>query len=190
LRYAGLAEEAARECDLALAADSRNREFRSCFNPFLHLKDYARARTFLRLDADSDWSRSNEGDILLREGRVAEARKIWAGLGPNDRELAALLDPSTSKADRDRMCASIEERLGVFRDPETPYSVAGDLALAGCKQPALQLLRKAVEKNYLADPALDVLFASLKTDPEFQQISAEGQRKRTEFLAQRGSASP
>jgi len=190
LRYAGLAEEAARECDLALAADSRNREFRSCFNPFMHLKDYARARTFLRLDADSDWSRSNEGDILLREGRVAEARKIWAGLGPNDRELAALLDPSTSKADRDRMCASIEERLGVFRDPETPYSVAGDLALAGCKQPALQLLRKAVEKNYLADPALDVLFASLKTDPEFQQISAEGQRKRTEFLAQRGSAAP
>ena len=190
LRYAGLAEEAARECDLALAADSRNREFRSCFMPFMLRNDYARARTFLRLDTDSDWSRSNEGDILLREGRVAEARKIWAGLGPNDRELAALLDPSTSKADRDRMCASIEERLGVFRDPETPYSVAGDLALAGCKQPALQLLRKAVEKNYLADPALDVLFASLKTDPEFQQISAEGQRKRTEFLAQRGSASP
>jgi len=190
LRYAGLEDEAARECDLAVAADPRNREFRSCFRPFMLLKDYARARTFLRLDGDSDWSRSYEGDLLLREGRVAEARKIWAGLGPNDRKVAALFDPSTSRADRDRTCATIDETFGAFRDPEGPYSVAGYLASAGCLEPAVRILRAAVERNYLVDPALDPLFASLKADPEFQQIRAEAQRKRKEFVAQRGPTGP
>ena len=190
-RYAGLQDEAARECNLALAADPSNREFRSCFMPSMLLGDYARARTFLRLDADSAWSRSNEADILLREGRVAEARKIWdQAQRANDRVVAGLLDPSISRADRDRQCAAVEETFGAFRDPEPPYTVAGYLASVGCSQPALRMLRQVVEKNYLADPDLDPLFASLRADPEFQKIRAEGQRKRREFLAQRGSAAP
>ena len=51
--------------------------------------------------------------------------------------------------------------------------VARFLASGGCREPALRLLRSAVEDNYLADPARDVLFAELLNDPEFAAIRSE-----------------
>ena len=69
LRYAGLMEESARECETARALDPRNRLFRSCGFLFMQSGDYARARDFARLDAGSAWSKNVEADILLREGK-------------------------------------------------------------------------------------------------------------------------
>ena len=73
LRYAGLLEEAGRECDTALSLDPGNTGFRSCFFVFLQKNELARARDYLRLDAGSDWSKTRGGNILLREGKVDAA---------------------------------------------------------------------------------------------------------------------
>ena len=56
LRYAGMLEEAERECDTALALDPGNYTFRSCTWPFQELNKPDRAMYFLRLDAGSEWA--------------------------------------------------------------------------------------------------------------------------------------
>jgi TolB-like protein len=188
LRYAGLQSEAAKECDAALEADPKSANFRSCYVTFMFLRDYERARTFLRLDAGSDWSRSREGGILLREGHRAEARKIWEeGRRQWDLDLAGLFDPATPQSRRDELCARAIAENRSLRDPEPKYFVSGTLASGGCPKAALQLLRGAVEGNFLNDPASDPLFEGLKNDREFQAIRAESVRRQKQFLARRGS---
>ncbi len=193
LRYAGLLEESARECDLALAADPKNRGFRSCYVPFLLLKKYDRARDFLRPDAGSEWSRRATAEILLHEGKVEEAlqvnRPIAVRLGVPD--AFQLLDRSRPPSERDAMARQLETSLMEERDSEPKYFVAGDLAFSGHREPALRLLRSAVEGNYLAYPAMDndPLFASLRSSPEFAAIRSLAIERQKKFLAHRGGSS-
>ena len=81
LRYAGLLEEAMRECDAALAADPHNRSLRSCGNAFELSGKTERARAFYRLDAGSNWSRMYEGSTLLWEKKLDEAARAYAAAG-------------------------------------------------------------------------------------------------------------
>src|SRR5258707_9921973 len=56
LRYAGLLDESARECDIALRLDPGNSKFRSCAMPLMQLGKTQRARDFVKLDAGSEWT--------------------------------------------------------------------------------------------------------------------------------------
>src|SRR5579862_307599 len=69
LRYAGMQEESARECDTALALDPGNFQFRSCAWAYMELGKTQRAMDFVRLDAGSEWAAYATLHILLREGR-------------------------------------------------------------------------------------------------------------------------
>jgi len=75
LRYAGMLEESTRECDTALALDPGNYQFRSCAWAFMELGKFDRAMDFVRLDAGSEWFASVMPSLLLREGKLAEARE-------------------------------------------------------------------------------------------------------------------
>ena len=55
-RYAGMLEQAANECDTALALDPGNYVFRSCAWVFMELGKTDRAADFIRLDAGSEWA--------------------------------------------------------------------------------------------------------------------------------------
>jgi eukaryotic-like serine/threonine-protein kinase len=187
-RYAGLLDESARECETALAADPHNRDFRSCYLTFMELKKYDRAREILRLDAGSDWSRTAEGDLLLREGKLEAAAEI-----KRTRRAVSAVDYSTmllrsgSASDRDRIAERVEAGFASLRDPEPKFLGAGFLALNGYRDAALRLLRKAVEGNYLCYPAMDYepLFNSIQKDPEFAAIRAEAIKRQKPFLAAR-----
>jgi hypothetical protein len=76
------------------------------------------------------------------------------------------------------------------RDPENKYYAAGHLALAGYRDGALRLLRKAVENNYLVHEAMDrdPLFESIRAAPEYAAIRAESIRRQKVFLATRAPA--
>jgi TolB-like protein len=180
LRYAGLLDEAARQCDAALAVDPHNRGLRSCALVFLQKNDYARAREYWRLDAGSEWSRGVEALILLREGKRAEAVEI-------DPRLKPLYEGT--KGDRAPKAAAAETYSLAYRDPESRYFTASRFASAGYDAEALRLLRSAVEGNYLAIADLDddPLFDSIRKDPEFAAIRAEAVRRQKEFLAKRGA---
>src|SRR5438094_147268 len=70
-------------------------QFRSCAWAFSTLGKTERAMDFLRLDAGSEWAATNTPSLLLRQGKVAEAREsvkkmpagVWREL------LEACLDP-------------------------------------------------------------------------------------------------
>ena len=71
----GMLEESARQCDTALTLAPGNYSFRSCAWAFMELGRFDRARDFIQLDAGSEWANYATPSLLLREGRVAEARE-------------------------------------------------------------------------------------------------------------------
>jgi TolB-like protein len=188
LRYAGLLEEAARECEAARAADRHKRALRSCGIVFVGLGRYEEALAFTRLDAGSNWSRDLEGMIALSQGRRNEA---MAALRQGDgTELAAMITGEGGADAVRRRAARLEELDGVNPDPENHYIYAQFAAAAGLNDFALRLLRRAVEGGYLWHDAMktDPLFEAIRRDPEFEKIRQESIRRQKEFLAARASA--
>ena len=55
LRYGGMLQEAAQECDTAVSLDPGNYQFRSCALVFDLLGNTERGMEFLRLDPGSEW---------------------------------------------------------------------------------------------------------------------------------------
>jgi hypothetical protein len=67
LRYAGLLDDAARECDTALKLDRENYQIRSCSWVFIQRGDPQRAMDFIRLDAGSEWAAKQTAFVLMGE---------------------------------------------------------------------------------------------------------------------------
>ena len=78
------------------------------------------------------------------------------------------------------------------RDPESKYFEAGRLAYCGNTGLALRLLRRSVEDNYLAVPAMDrdPLLAKIRDMPEFGQIRARAVEKQKQLAERRSPAAP
>ena len=183
LRYAGLLGEAARECEAAHAADPLNLQFRSCELVFAYLGKYDRAREYLRADAGSQWSRAREAELLLREGK----RDAAGSLMPAGGWRSLLITAGSPRAELDRLAAEQEAFVTASPDSESHYMTGGFLAFTGYPEIGVRLLRKAVEGNYLAVPAMDTdpFYASVRARPEFAAIRAEAVRRQKDFLAKR-----
>ena len=192
LRYTGLVGESARECDAALAIDPRNRGFRSCYVTFMTLNRYDRARDYARLDEGSNWSRSAQADILLREGKTQEAIAMSSSRTFATVDFFRGLVGDKPGPERDRIAEDVERQFSTRRDPEPKYFGAGFLAYAGYRDRALRLLRLAVDGNFLICPAVDTdpLFASLKGSPELEAIRRDAIRKQNDFLEWRAKNKP
>jgi serine/threonine protein kinase/TolB-like protein/Tfp pilus assembly protein PilF len=193
LRYAGLLDESARACEDALALDSGNYVFRACSFTFSQMGKPERAMDFNHLDAGSDWANRNGVRILLREGKVAEARDALQKL-PSDSEYTkvdkACLDrpsPQSPSPEFDRIVREREPVLAGNPDPENRYLMAGDMAFCGEKDVALRLLKSAIEGKYCAYAALqrDPLLTSLRGTPEFTQLLSAAKQCQDDFLAER-----
>jgi hypothetical protein len=61
-------------------------------------------------------------------------------------------------------------------DYEAPYAVAPMLLYCGRPQDALRFLERAVDGSFCSFPAfdLDPMWASLRSEPEFQRIRSKG----------------
>jgi eukaryotic-like serine/threonine-protein kinase len=174
-RYAGMLEQATSECNTALALDPGNYAFRSCAWAFMELGKTERARDFVRLDAGSEWAAYVTPSLLLREGKVQEARETVKRMPTTPRYHRDLLEaclglrPAT---ELDRMAQEAETSLPAEPDPETWYYQGSLFAYCGKKQAALHLLQNAVEQNYCAHENLlaDPLLAKLRTDTAFDKV--------------------
>ena len=195
LRYAGLLGESARECDVALGLDPANFYFRSCTFAFAEMGQTQRAADYLHLDAGSDFSLSVMPSVLLRAGRVDEARQSLSKMPDNPAWYLGLLQAcleSRPEAEIGRLVGQLGPELMAERDPEMKYYQGSLLAWCGQRDAALGLLRSAVDQNYCATAALDSdpLLAKLRSVPEFGELrraSSECQRK---FLAARQKTPP
>jgi TolB-like protein len=174
-RYAGMLEQAATECNTALALDPNNYAFRSCAWAFMELGKTSRAADFVRLDAGSEWAAYAMPSILLREGKIAEARDAITRMPSTPRYHRDLLESCLQlrpAADLDRIAHEAETSLPTDPDPETWYYEGALFAYCGKKQAALHLLESAIEQNYCSYANLlsDPLLTKLRTDTAFNKL--------------------
>jgi tetratricopeptide (TPR) repeat protein len=191
LRYAGLLEEAGRECSVGLSLDPTNFILRSCSLVFALLGQYERAMDFIRLDAGSDWAANHSRLIFLREGKIEQVRQTLARHPPDDiyrKFLEACLQQRPA-AEVAPLARELENTIMTERDSEPKYFVGTNLAFCGQPEPALRLLRRAVEENYCGYPSMDSdpLLESVRGTPEFAAIRSAAIECQKKFLAHRAS---
>jgi len=175
LRYAGLIDEAQRQCDLAFQLDPHNTTsgLRSCAIVPALRGDYQRAAEYLRLDPDSDFSKAITLLALLRGGKANEALKLGA---PHIRQWPSydmLVACAEHRPPAEIEAAAAKVRVSV--DPEANYLAAANLAYCGQNEQALALLSKAVEGHYCSYPVMDSdrFFNDLRGTAEFATIRAD-----------------
>ncbi len=198
LRYAGLLDESAHECETAMSLDPGEYVLRACSTTFDQMGNPQRAMDFLQVDAGSDWAKRNGTRVLLREGKLAEARERLQKVPPNGGDyldvIEACLDSALSaKPLSPEAVRAIRQREAEWLanpDPENRYFYAADMAFCGEKEVALRALKSSIEGNYCAYTALqkDPLLAPLRNAPEYQQLLSAAKQCRDKFLAERGQA--
>jgi eukaryotic-like serine/threonine-protein kinase len=198
LRYAGLLNESAHECDAALSLDPGNYQFRSCSLVFAAMGNPERVMDFVRLDAGSDWVRRNRVRFLVSEGKLAEARQAVQDWPPGARFAkfwkACLERPSSTppqSAELDVAARELEPVMVSNPDPENRYLFATEMASCGQKDAALRLLKTAIEGRYCAYTALqsDPLLKPLRALPEYSQLLSAAKQCQDNFLAERAQLS-
>jgi serine/threonine protein kinase len=175
LRYAGMLEQATQECNSARALDPGNFNFRTCAWAFLEMGKTERAMDFVQLDVGSEWSAWVTPYVYLAEGNLAEARasaKNMAKAPSYHRELMAACVAPQHPADFDKIVRETESSVMTEPDPEAWYHVGALMAYCGQQEPALRLLKAAVQQNYCAYSALldDPLLKTLRKETAFNEV--------------------
>ena len=175
LRYAGMLDQATQECNAARALDPNNFAFRSCAWAFLEMGKTERAMDFIHLDAGSEWAAWATPYVQLAEGNVAAARDSSKSMGKAStyhRELMVACVAAQRPPDFDRIVRETESATMMEPDPEPWYHVAELMAACGQKEPALRLLKAAVQQNYCAHDALldDPLLKDLRKETAFNEV--------------------
>jgi serine/threonine protein kinase len=175
LRYGGMLEESAKQCDNALTLDPGNYQFRSCAWALMELSRFDRAMDFIRLDAGSEWAAYVTPSLLLRQGKTAEAREAVKRMPTSPHYHRDLLEACLGlrpPAELDRMAHEAETAQPSDPDPELAYYQGSIFASCGKKQAALHLLKTAVELNYCAYSNLlsDPLLKTLHSERQFDEV--------------------
>ncbi|MGB0013249.1 MAG: protein kinase [Candidatus Sulfotelmatobacter sp.] len=175
LRYAGMQEKAAQECNAARSLDPGNFTFRSCAWVFMALGQTDRAMDFIHLDAGSEWAAWATPYVYLTAGNVAQAREAVKSVAKAPiyhRDLLVACTQAQKPADMDRIVRDEEASVMTEPDPEAWYHVGALMAYCGQKDAALRLLKAAVQQNYCAYSALleDPLLKSLRKETAFDEV--------------------
>lgn len=188
-RYAGLLEEAARQCDLALTLSPANYRLRSCAVVFQRLDRPQRAQTFIELEPDSVWALTYRGYGLLEAGQPEAARELWHEL-PQTSTLSGLLDNCLDRPDSPETHRSLQpHQRQPTGDPEAWYIEA--LLLHGCgrREAALATLITAARSNYCVVWAFEPgsVFADLRGLEGWEKARDEAIACRDAFVAHRAT---
>jgi eukaryotic-like serine/threonine-protein kinase len=187
LRYGGLLDESAHECDTAAALDPGDPAILGCALTFILSRKYERAADIVRLRPESEFAHLVNAEILLRQGRPAEALRAL----PNDPVAGfSLLKACIEKQPVSKIAAQATQYDGIvltLPDSDPKYFQGAWDAYCGLRENALRLLRRAVEQGNCAYPAMDndPLYASIRGMPEFAEIRKAAMTCRERFTAHR-----
>ena len=175
LRYAGMQEKSAQECNAARSLDPGNFTFRSCAWAFMELGQTDRAMDFVHLDAGSEWAAWATPYVYLTAGNMAQAREAVKSVAKAPfyhRDLLVACTQTQRPADMDRIAREAESSVMTEPDPEAWYHVGALMAHCGQKDAALRLLKAAVQQNYCAYSALlaDPLLKGLRKETAFDEV--------------------
>jgi tetratricopeptide (TPR) repeat protein len=190
-RYAGFLDDATTECDTALRLDPGNYFFRSCAWAFMYTGNAQRAWQYVSLDAGSEWANWATPSILLREGKINQARDAVKKMSSQPRFNRPLMEAAVglrSQQELDRISIEVATQ-SENGDPETFYQVGSILAFAGKEDAAVRVLRMAIEGNYCAYNALmnDPLLIKLHAAPEYKRLLDAARSCQEPILALRTS---
>jgi hypothetical protein len=168
-------EKSAHECNEARQLDPGNFAFRSCAWSFLEMGKTDRAMDFVHLDAGSEWAAWVSPYVFLAEGNVAEARGAARNMAKTPTYHRDLMEACTAAqlpVDLARIVRENEASVMIEPDPEAWYHVGALMARCGQSEPALRLLKAAVQQNYCAYTALldDPLLKDLRKDTKFDEV--------------------
>lgn len=174
-RYAGILDKSAEECNAARQLDPGNFSFRSCAWTFLQMGKTDRAMDFIQLDAGSEWAAWVTPYVYLAEGNIAEAHAAAKNMGKGPsyhRELMEACTLPQHPADLAKIVHDNEASVMTEPDAEHWYQVGEVMAACGQNEPALRLLKAAVQQNYCAYSALldDPLLRNLRKDTAFNEV--------------------
>jgi serine/threonine protein kinase len=175
LRYAGMLEQSGQECNTARQLDPGNFAYRSCAWSFLEMGKTDRAMDFVHLDAGSEWAAWVTPYVYLAEGNLGEAHSAAKNVGKASTYHRELIDACTAAqkpGDLAKIVRETESSVMMEPDPELWYHQAALMAACGQNEPALRLLKAAVQQNYCAHSALldDPLLKDLRKDTAFNEV--------------------
>ena len=188
LRYAGMLEEAMRECNTALALDPGNYAFRSCAWAAMELGNTQRAADFIRLDAGSEWASYVTTSLLLREGKVEEARGAAKHIPTAPHYHSNLVQACLhlrAEAELDTLAHAAETGPSNDSDPELLYYQGSILSFGGRKNASLQMIKRAIEHDYcsLSQLRSDPLLVNIRSTPEFPPLISAAANCQKKYLA-------
>jgi serine/threonine protein kinase len=191
LRYAGRLGEAQSECDKAMSIDAGNYNWRSCSLAFAEAGKPARALEYLNRDAGSEWSTAIRVSVLMRQGKMMEARQTVPQVTENPMWMRSLMQACLDKAPAAEIHGLAEQaqaQLLTKQNPEMKYHQGTLLAACGEKEIAFAFLRQSVAGHYCAFQALqsDPLLAPVRGDAEFRQIVQTAGDCQRKFAAAQG----
>ncbi len=174
-RYAGMLDKSAEQCNSARQLDPGNFSFRSCAWTFLEMGKTDRAMDYVQLDAGSEWAAWVTPYVHLAEGNLAEAHAASKNMGKAatyHRDLMEACTATPRPSDLARIVRENESSVMVEPDAELWYHVGELMAACSQSEPALRLLKAAVQQNYCAYSALldDPLLKNLRKETAFNEI--------------------
>jgi TolB-like protein len=175
LRYSGMLEQSTRECNTARQLDPGSYTLRSCAWAFVEMGKTDRAMDFVHLDAGSEWAAWVTPYIYLAEGNLTEARAAAKAMGTGPTYHRSLMEACTATqkpADFAKIVRDNESSVMMEPDPEAWYHVGALMAYCGQNDPAMRLLKAAVQQNYCAYSALldDPLLKDLRKETAFDEV--------------------
>jgi TolB-like protein/tetratricopeptide (TPR) repeat protein len=193
LRYAGLLDDARKECDAALALDPGFNGLRSCALPLIREGDYTGAEQYITLD--EGFGALMRGKIALRRGKGATALAEYDAaakvgyLSTNDAArtfLRACLNHAP-QAELDQATAKLEADPVSEHDPELWFDNAELLCSCSQRDAALRLLKKSIKGGNCSYPAMNEnpLFDAIRQRPEFGELRQAGLQCQQNFMAHR-----
>ncbi|HUO15802.1 MAG TPA: protein kinase [Verrucomicrobiae bacterium] len=190
LRYAGMLPESADECKAARQLDPGNFGFRTCAFSFLEMGKTDQAMDFVQLDAGTEFAAWVTPYVYLAEGRVAEAHAAAKNMSSGSSYHKPLMEACTAPqkpADLAKIVREEESSVMMEADPEAWYHVGALMASCGQNEPALRLLKAAVQQNYCAYAALldDPLLKNLRKETAFNDVLTAGSNCQAVFKERR-----
>jgi len=175
LRYAGMLERSAEECKQARELDPGNFAFRSCAWTFVEMGKTDQAVDFIHMDSGSEWAAWVTPYVYLAVGNIGEARDAAKNMGAAPSYHRALMQACTAEqkpADFAKMVHDQEASVLTEPDAEAWYHIGALMAACGQSEPALHLLKLAVQQNYCAHSALldDPLLKNLRKETAFNEV--------------------
>jgi eukaryotic-like serine/threonine-protein kinase len=189
LRYAGVLDEATRECRTARTLDPSDRRLRTCALSFLPLGDYDAALQFVRLDAGSELADSLEAHVLVRQGRLEEARRKLArqftGNIVGEPELLKACLDRRPRQELEAMEQRMESELRVpARDAEELYMLAAVASFCNLHDAAVRIAQRMIDESYCAVDGLrrDPMFDGIRGWAEYPGILKKAGECRDRFV--------